>query len=61
MQNTTTNIEKSAKSNSGVLQGHGAFKVRNSASFKVYLFCHIQWELANDDSELGDNVDCVKY
>jgi len=29
-------------------QGHVALKVRNSYIFKIYLFRHFQWELAND-------------
>ena len=29
-------------------QGHGASEVPKIALFKVYLICHLQWELAND-------------
>ena len=29
-------------------QGHGASEVPKIALFKVYLLCHLQWELAND-------------
>ena len=29
-------------------QGHGASEVLKIARFKVYLLCHLQWELAND-------------
>jgi len=29
-------------------QGHEPFKVGNSAVYKSYLLCHLQWELATD-------------
>jgi len=30
-------------------QGHEASEVLKNALFQVYLLCHLQWELANDD------------
>jgi len=30
-------------------QGHGASELPKIALFWVYLLCHLQWELANND------------
>jgi len=32
----------------GQAQGHKTSKVTNSLIFKIYLLCHLQWELSND-------------
>jgi len=43
----------------GQAQGHEPFKVRNTAVFKSYLLCHLQWELATDHRfliKLGQNI-----
>jgi len=29
-------------------QGHGVSEVPKIALFQLYLFCHLQWQLAND-------------
>jgi len=34
-------------------QGHEPFKFGNTAFFKSYLFCHLQWELATDHGFLN--------
>ena len=43
-------------------QGHGASEVPKIAVFKVYLLCHLQWELANDHQFLTmSTFDCAGF